>query len=219
MSDEVQAAHRTPAAQRTPAQKVLVADTARLVAVGQAELDKALSPAEREKQKRLQAQLKALERLKPVPLATTLALADGPAARTYLLLRGELSNRGDEVQPGYPVALSADHSSNPGGTNRRELADWLTKSEIPLTARVLVNRLWQYHFGRGLVSTPNDFGVRGQPPTHPELLDWLARELVSSGWSIKHMHRLILTSAAFQQSALASAETRKLDPDNRLWTA
>ncbi len=218
MSDEVPAAHRTPAAQRTPAQKVLVADTLRLVAVGQAELDKALSPEEREKQKQLQAQLKTLERLKPAPLATTLALADGPAAKTYLLLRGDLSNRGDEVLPGYPVALTADHASKSAGQNRRELAGWLTNPDNPLTARVLVNRLWQYHFGRGLVSTPNDFGVRGQPPTHPELLDWLACEFVSSGWSIKHMHRLLLTSAGYQQSTLASGETQRLDPDNRLWT-
>jgi hypothetical protein len=218
MSDEVQAAHRTPAARRTPAQKVLVADTARLVAVGQAELDKALSPEERAKQRQLLADLKARERLKPAPLADTLALADGPPARAYLLVRGELSNRGDEVQPGYPSALASHPGPGSAGKSRTDLADWLTRPGNPLTARVLVNRLWQYHFGRGLVATPNDFGVRGRPPTHPELLDWLACEFVSSGWSIKHMHRLLLTSAAYQQSTRTSPETQMLDPDNRLWS-
>ncbi|CAN5606626.1 hypothetical protein BH10PLA2_BH10PLA2_22510 [soil metagenome] len=218
LSDEAQAAQRTPVAKRTAAQKALVADTNRLIGVGQTEIDKALSVEERTRQSLLRSQLQALEIQKPAPLPTTLALANGPAAKTHLLVRGELSNRGEEVQPGYPVALTANHASTPVTQRRQELADWLTHPDNPLTARVLVNRLWQHHFGRGLVTTPNDFGLRGQAPTHPELLDWLACELVSSGWSIKHMHRLLLLSATYQQSTRPGAETRKLDPDNRLWT-
>src|SRR5262249_6390222 len=82
------------------------------------------------------------------------------------------------------------------------LAKWVASPDNPLTARVIVNRLWQHHFGRGLVATPSDFGRRGERPTHPELLDFLAAELVQSGWSLKHMHRLLLTSATYQQSCI-----------------
>jgi hypothetical protein len=87
------------------------------------------------------------------------------------------------------------------GSGRLELAQWLTRTDNPLTARVMVNRIWQYHFGRGLVKTPNDFGVRGVPPTHPELLDHLARQFMQSGWSVKAMHRLVMRSATYQQAS------------------
>jgi hypothetical protein len=217
ISDEAQAAQRTPPAQRTPAQKDLVAATDRLIAVGQAEVDKALSVPDRQLQESLLAELKKVERLKPIPLPSTLALEDGPPAKTYLLVRGDLGNRGDEVQPGYPVAL-ASVASVEAPTTRKQLADWLTRPEHPLTARVFVNRLWQYHFGRGLVATPNDFGVRGQPPTHPELLDWLAREFVGHGWQVKPMHRLLLMSSVYQQGTIPGAQARQQDPDNLLWT-
>ena len=88
---------------------------------------------------------------------------------------------------------------------RATLARWLTSPDNPLTARVIVNRVWQYHFGRGLASTASDFGKLGEQPSHPELLDWLARRFVADGWSLKKMHRLILTSATYQQSATESA--------------
>jgi hypothetical protein len=100
---------------------------------------------------------------------------------------------------------------------RTELANWIASPDNPLTARVMVNRLWQHHFGRGLVSTPSDFGTRGQPPTHPELLDWLAGELARSGWSLKRMHRLILLSAAYQQSSATSPDSTTRDPENKLF--
>jgi hypothetical protein len=96
------------------------------------------------------------------------------------------------------------------------LADWLANSKNPLTARVLVNRLWHYHFGVGIVETPNDFGFNGGRPSHPELLDWLAAELVDSGWSIKHVQRLILNSATYQQASLPHAKALAKDADNRL---
>jgi hypothetical protein len=94
----------------------------------------------------------------------------------------------------------------------------LASPDHPLTARVMVNRIWQHHFGRGLVPTPGDLGTRGQPPTHPELLDWLAGQFVASGWSVKKMHRLILLSAAYQQSSEPSARARQFDPDNKLFS-
>jgi hypothetical protein len=104
------------------------------------------------------------------------------------------------------------------GSGRRELASWLCRAEHPLTARVMVNRIWQGHFGRGIVGTPNDFGIQGQSPTHPELLDWLASEFVAREWSVKAMHRLIVTSAAYrQQSGVADSaypqRRRRLDAE------
>ena len=99
---------------------------------------------------------------------------------------------------------------------RTALADWLVRPDHPLTARVMVNRLWQHHFGRGLVGTPSDFGTMGDEPTHPELLDWLATELVARGWSLKAMHRLIVTSATYRQSSRSAGPGRTADPDNTL---
>src|SRR5207245_2935126 len=105
-----------------------------------------------------------------------------------------------------------------GGTTGRRLAlaDWLTDPRHPLTARVLVNRVWMHHFGRGLVGTPGDFGRLGERPTHPELLDWLAAEFVSGGWSMKALHRLVLTSNAYRQSSARESGKDAADPDNRL---
>ncbi|HEV8060713.1 MAG TPA: DUF1553 domain-containing protein, partial [Gemmataceae bacterium] len=96
---------------------------------------------------------------------------------------------------------------------------WLTRGDHPLTARVMVNRLWQHHFGRGIVGTPNDFGFRGQAPTHPELLDWLATEFVKHGWSLKHMHRLMVLSNTYRQASRlpSDSKTLKSDPENRLF--
>jgi hypothetical protein len=105
----------------------------------------------------------------------------------------------------------------PHSTGRRlALAKWVASKDNPLTARAIVNRLWQHHFGKGIVGTPSDFGLRGERPTHPELLDWLAGELVSHGWSLKHVHRLMLLSAIYRQSTRASADTLAKDKDNRL---
>ena len=97
---------------------------------------------------------------------------------------------------------------------------WLSRSDNPLSTRVIVNRIWQYHFGRGIVATPSDFGRLGEPPSHPELLDWLAKELVRQGWRLKPLHRLILTSATYRQTGIRNAgevaAARRVDPDNRL---
>ena len=221
LSDEAQIAHATPVAQRTAAQNELVATTNRLIEVSQAEIDKVLSTPLRQHQQRLANALNSAEILRPKPLPTTMALEDGPPAKTYLLVRGDSTNRGEEVQAGFPVALTSNGLTNSidvAAPGRAELATWLTTEDHPLTARVMVNRLWQHHFGRGLVATSNDFGIRGQAPTHPELLAWLACEFVARDWSIKQMHRLLLTSAAYQQGANATPQTRQKDPDNRLWT-
>src|SRR5262249_59265892 len=122
---------------------------------------------------------------------------------------------------GEPSILSPAHEPHPARANARgtraALAHWIASPDNPLTARVMVNRLWQHHFGRGLVGTPSDFGVRGERPTHPELLDWLATEFIANGWSIKHMHRLILTSAAYRQSSRSNQhDAQARDADNHL---
>ena len=141
----------------------------------------------------------------------------------HRLDRGELSQPREKVGPGFPTVLAAatgwkKQLKSPFGS-RKELALWLTRPEHPLTARVMVNRIWHWHFGRGIVATPNDFGSMGQPPTLPQLLDWLATEFVAQGWSVKKMHRLIMLSSTYQMSSRYSTEEHLLqDPDNRyLW--
>ncbi len=134
---------------------------------------------------------------------------------TRVLLKGSFLNPGEVVQPGVPAALNRDSREV---RDRRELAQWLVDGSNPLTARVFVNRAWEQIFGRGLVETVEDFGAQSPPPSHRELLDWLACEFVNSGWSVKQLHRLILSSATYGQSAAASAEKIERDPHNQ-WLA
>src|SRR5207237_2264923 len=122
--------------------------------------------------------------------------------------------RKEGVEPGVPQALPPFPADLP--RNRLGFARWLVSPEHPLTARVVMNRQWQALFGRGLVRTTEDLGLQGELPTHPELLDWLAREFVKKGWSLKKMHRLIVTSATYRQSSRLTPELLKRDPDNRL---
>ena len=141
---------------------------------------------------------------------------------THFLARGDVKLKEAIVAPSALVGvvnLPADLGLTPessDGDRRRRFADWLTDSKNPLVARVIVNRVWQYHFGRGLVDTPSDLGVSGSRPSHPELLDWLATEFVRDGWSIKNLHRRILTSATYLQSSKFDVAAAKQDSDNRL---
>ncbi len=131
--------------------------------------------------------------------------------------RGEPRTPGDEVPRRFLEVMGGD--ALPKGTigsGRLQLAQWLTRPENPLTARVMVNRIWQWHFGSGIVATENDFGARGKPPTHPELLDYLAVRFIESGWSIKAMHRLIMLSATYQLSSVTDLRTMSIDPDSEL---
>jgi hypothetical protein len=135
-----------------------------------------------------------------VPVAY--AVAEGEGHNTRLQKRGEPGDLGDEVPRKFLDVLGGNVLPTESSSGRRELADWLTNSSNPLTPRVIVNRLWQWHFGRGLAKTPNDFGTRGAPPTHPELLDHLAEEFVRDGWSLKKLHRRIMLSATYQQASV-----------------
>jgi hypothetical protein len=133
---------------------------------------------------------------------------------TYILLRGDYRNHGEKVQPGVPAVLPPLKDGAP--RNRLTLANWLVDPAHPLTARVAVNRFWQMYFGHGLVKTQEDFGIQGEQPSHPELLDWLATEFVRSGWDVKGLQRLIVTSATYRQSSEVEAELLEKDPENRL---
>ena len=147
---------------------------------------------------------------------------------TNLLIRGDSGNLGPEVKPGFvqvlckdPIAATAKlprpKKDAPAWGHRTALSNWITSPQNPLTSRVIVNRLWHYHFGRGIVETPNDFGRSGLRPSHPELLDWLASALVRRGWSLKQMHRLILTSSTYRQaSRVDHPAALTTDPANRL---
>jgi hypothetical protein len=145
------------------------------------------------------------------------AVAEGTPHDARLHLRGDPEKPGPVVPRRWLEILGGQAVSSGAGSGRRQLAGWLSASTNPLAARVMVNRIWQHHFGRGLVTTPNDFGTRGQPPDHPDLLDWLAAQLVDSGWKIKPVHRLIMLSDAYQRSSDASEPLRAVDPENRLY--
>ena len=172
----------------------------------------------------LKTRLAEFDRDRPAPLPVTMAITDvGPIAPPTVV-PGDRSGR--EIGPGFlsvldpgPAVTAPSDGSAPTTTSRRTtLARWLTRPDNPLTTRVIANRLWQYHFGRGLVATSNDFGRLGDRPSHPELLDWLAVRFVRDGWSFKRMHRLIMTSATYRQSARPSdpERARLEDPENRL---
>jgi hypothetical protein len=202
----------TAADKRTPEQRTLAAHANTLIKVSWDEILAAMPQGDLEKRTALREELHALEAQLPPPLAAAWAIQNSAPATTYVLKRGDAKRKTVAVRPAFPRVLTKGAAEQ---KSRSELADWLTKPDHPLTARVVVNRLWQHHFGRGLVSTPNDFGTRGAAPTHPELLDWLATELVEAKWSLKHIHRLIVTSATYRQASTAD-HGLKVDPDNKL---
>ena len=147
--------------------------------------------------------------------ASQLTMGARPTPRTtFILQRGDFLKPDRPVTPGVPAALHPLPADAPA--NRLGLAKWLVARDSPTTARAIVNRVWQAYFGTGLVATSEDFGIQGEPPSHPELLDWLAVEFMENGWSLKHLHRLIVTSAAYRQSSKVTPELLRLDPSNRL---
>ena len=173
----------------------------------------------------LNRELDALKKKRPREIPQAVVVQDGgpPGTRhegfkdSPVYLRGNPKRTGKTVPRGFPRVLTAERREPiTEGSGRRQLADWLGSPGHPLTARVMVNRIWQHHFGEGLVRTPNDFGSRGETPTHAGLLDYLAHQFVDSGWSTKSMHRLIMLSSAYQQSGRADANLVTADPENRL---
>jgi len=230
LSPEERTVTSTPAKARTPAQKRLAKglETSTRITWEEVALAVAANPVDHARRERLKREIYEVERRLPRPSAHAMALVEknSKAADTFVLRRGDYKNRGPKVGPRPPGVILASHASgsfppsiagNGDKTGRRAaLAKWLTDPGNPLTARVIVNRLWQYHFGRGIVATSSDFGVRGEPPSHPELLDWLASELVAGGWRLKPIHRLIVTSATYRQSNKSDPKLVADDPDNTL---
>jgi mono/diheme cytochrome c family protein len=165
---------------------------------------------------RLDGELAALKKQEPV-ITTSLVMQERQTPRqTYIHLGGDFLRKGTPVSPDVPAVLPPLPARAEGTPNRLDLARWLVDPRNPLTARVAVNRYWQHYFGLGLVETENDFGTQGSPPSHPELLDWLATEFVRQGWSMKAMHRLIVTSAVYRQASKGRPELAVVDPRNRL---
>ena len=179
-------------------------------------IDEMLSPQAVAQRQQLRQQLEQLEKSRPV-LPTAMAVSEGKPGNLRVHIRGNHLTLGAEVPRGFPVVLSPPQQSElrSAGSGRKELAEWMTRRDHPLTARVAVNRLWTWHFGEGLVRTPDNFGRLGDLPVHRELLDWLATRFISDGWSIKKMHRLIMSSAVYQMSTTFDAAADRKDPENR----
>lgn len=156
----------------------------------------------------------------PLPQGYFLQERSNQAPTTHLLIRGKATRPGPKVEPGFPTVLAKTQPKFPTGertTQRRlTLANWIANTQNPLTARVMVNRVWQYHFGQGIVRSPNDFGILGHRPTHPQLLDWLADWFMRHDWSLKKLHRLIMTSNTYQMSKQDNAKYHATDPENKL---
>ncbi len=232
LSAEERVVMKTPPAKRTAAQKRLAKglETSLRVTWEDVAAAVAADPAVHRRREELKRAIEEIERTLPRPPAHAMALVDHKSkagVETFVLRRGDYKNRGPRVTPRPPGVILAsrkgpsftDASIVPAGekTGRRSaLARWLASPDNPLTARVIVNRLWQHHFGRGIVATPSDFGVRGEPPSHPELLDWLASELIAGGWRLRPIHRLMVTSWAYRQSSRANRERSSDDPENSL---
>ncbi len=162
--------------------------------------------------------LKNLE-LKLPKFTEVMAVSDQGAENLKVHLRGSHLTLGTETPRQFPRIIAGDQQTPIGQdrSGRLELAHWLTSPEHPLTARIIVNRVWLWHFGEGLVRSPDNFGRLGERPTHPQLLDWLAKRLVEDGWSLKKLHRRIILSSTYQMSAAYNAQAAQQDPENRLW--
>ncbi|MFN0112279.1 MAG: DUF1549 and DUF1553 domain-containing protein [Blastocatellia bacterium] len=238
--------------QRTEEEKRLAKDAQRMLSVQWDELVAALKPEDKAKRAELRQQMHRINLFEPEPIPRALAVNDilKPIPAMHVLKGGDPHRLGAEVQPRFlSVIDSSAPDIKPTGQSsgrRLALARWLTRTDHPLTARVMVNRMWHYHFGQGIVATPNDFGRNGQQPTHPELLDWLATELMApssqfavhssqqeisnreprtANWSLKRMHWLIVTSATYRQASTINPQSasrsigrnpQSIDPDNKL---
>ena len=263
LAENIRIAVRTPETERTPGQKLLVAQVLS-IPLKRGHIETLFSPEDREEHSRLQEELYLVMMELPKKLPEASGIRDGdyrfsppgrgdealpgkgnpesyelegwylpePGKRyqpppAHFLPTGNYQEKGPEVKPGFlrvitqgnPPVERPPSSGHISTGRRRALAEWLVSEEHPLTARVMVNRIWQHHFARGIVLTASNFGRMGRPPTHPELLDWLATEFVRRGWSIKQMHRLIMTSQVYQMSSAFDLESnRQSDPENLyLW--
>jgi hypothetical protein len=187
------------------------------LALPEKEPEKIFTEAARAKWTQLKAELKTIKETGPPEPPFACGVAEGEPVQQHVFLRGNPDSHGDLVPKAFPAILVGDHQPRiEQGSGRLELANWLASPDNPLPARVMVNRIWQGHFGEGLVRTANNFGIVGERPSHPELLDWLAERFLAEGWSVKKMHRLIMLSNAYQMSSEITPEKNEKDVDNRL---
>ena len=215
---------RTQAEDRDEIQKYLAGGFRSILEVSDADLSETYPDYADEAKKTTESIAELKKTLRPKPEIRALYDMGGEPSAVYLLRRGDPQFVGEQVSPKAPevfdsvvepMQIVSPRPSETSG-NRLAFARWLGQPNHPLTSRVMVNRLWMHHFGRGLVSTPANFGNMGARPSHPELLDWLAVEFVNSGWSLKHMHRLMVTSQAYRQSSRISQVALQKDPENKL---
>lgn len=221
--DDIQEILLKPSSARTPYEEQVAQLAERQVTPAFEQIETKLKGEQKEKLLELRKQLAEFDSFKPAPLPATLGVTDvGPIAPPTVIPK---SRSKEEIAPGFLTVFEEQPAtiqklaSAPHSTGRRAaLAQWLARADNPLSTRVMVNRVWQSHFGRGIVATASDFGRLGQPPSHPELLDWLTSRFVQEGWSVKKLHRLILTSAAYRQSSTEPPPEMALkkDPDNAL---
>jgi hypothetical protein len=222
-SEGTRDAIHTPAEKRTPYQALLAFQGLPQVTYQETAMARKLNAEQKKQFDELAAQLKQFDSLKPKPpLAQTVIDNGTDAPATHVLAGGAWTAPKEEVQPGFlsildPSDVKYSQPDGVSGTGRRTaLANWLADSKNPLTARVMVNRIWQGHFGTGLAATSSDFGMMGERPTNPELLDFLAGSFVQNGWSVKKLHRAIMLSGVYQQSSASQPEAAAVDPDNKL---
>ncbi len=221
LSSPLREAFEAEDTKRTPEQLVLVNANPDAVRISQDDVWKELSADDRARLESLGRRLVGMYAGHTSgPIAPGFMDPDRIAPDTFMPARGQ-SGLGQKIQPGLLTALGGKDIPEPPAEavttfRRKALAEWLADPKHPLTARVMANRLWHYHFGRGIVATPSDFGTRGMKPSHPELLDWLASELVSQKWSLKAMHRVIMNSETYRRASAVSAKAKEQDPEN-IW--
>ena len=222
---ETKAAVQTAKDKQDTIQQYLVKKFGNALEVKATEIDSALNEDDQKTNARLEQEIAALNSYRRSYEKIQALWDTAPPPTMRLLQRGVLASPGPKVDPGFLTALSAPGKSGcsrppdtQGQTSGQRLAfaRWLTSREHPLTARVMVNRIWQHHFGKGLVQTPDNFGHMGSAPTHPELLDWLAVDFMEHGWSVKRLHKLMMTSATYRQSSRQTPQGNAVDPDNNL---
>ena len=226
MSSTTLKALETAPSKRTDLQVTTIRNAMKTLKVSSESVVAAMTPADRQAWTEMKTGLGKVEKTKPSPLPVASGMTDTgrTADPIHLLLKGNFHRQAEVIEPGLLSVLSDKKQIKPNSTGhattgtRTALVEWLTSPGHPLTSRVVVNRIWQQHFGRGIVTTTSDFGTQGMEPSHPELLDWLASNFVSNSWSMKDLHRLMVTSSTYQQSSTPSNQASQDDPDNMLFS-
>ena len=218
LAKDLAAALDIPKEKRTPEQELLFKDASKQIGVSWDEVVNAIPAAPKARRAALRAQMHAINLDEPEPPATAFAVANmDNAPQTHILKLGEPKHKIAPVEPAFLSVLGAIEAPKAAAGRRAAFANWLANPEHPLTARVMVNRIWQFRMGTGIVPTPNDFGQLGGRPSNRPLLDWLAAEFVASGWNIQHIDKLIVTSATYRQTTKIDEAKAAVDGDNKLY--